>query len=424
MASKAGEGSTFTLTLTTGNLDGVSITDSESLDQQRQHAASPTGVSRELPPIRILVADDAPANRELLKLVLGRAGAVIGTAENGQIAVDLAASDDYDILLMDMQMPVMDGFDATRTIRQQSDVPILALTADAMQGSEERCLDAGCTGFVPKPIDLDDLFRAIKQAVGVAEEPVMPAARDPEPAMPTKPSHQLPLSRAARAERGLPEDEADYRVLLDEFRSLLQDQLDGMIQAVQRGDYECLASEAQAVKTRAVELGYEMFTDPADHLHEAAREEAELDEIRCAVGELIAQSEHLLVPTQPVTESDQASPPPQASLIEPTESKAKIRTSLPLDDPEFLRIVCGFVEHLQLQLDRMQDAWKARDLDELAGLAHWLKGAGGTLGFDVFTEPARQLQHLAQEGCEEQIESAIAGLLDLAARIEIPEQVS
>ena len=430
VTSKLNEGSTFTVTLTTGNLEGIRITDSATLDEERQYLTAPAAVSRDLPPIRILVADDSPANRDLLKLVLSRAGGTIDTAENGQVAIELVARHKYDILLLDMQMPVVDGFAATKTIRQQSEVPILALTADAMKGSEERCMAAGCSAFVPKPIDMDELFRAIKELVGVpvddgagSASEIASEVRPRSVAPQARP--QLPLSRAARIERGLPEDESNYRELLADFRTQLQQQLDVMIQAVHAGSYDGLAREARSLREQALALGYDLFTETTQKIEVAGKRHVPPDEMRRLVGTLIAKSEQLHGPPPlPAVPTSDAPRKPTPSPLAKTPSRAAskpIRSTLPLDDPDFLEIVSGFVDHLGTQLERMQEAWRLRDLDELARLAHWLKGAGGTLGFDVFTDPAKKLQDAAITGHEEPIQALIDELLQLAARIELPQ---
>jgi HPt (histidine-containing phosphotransfer) domain-containing protein len=101
-------------------------------------------------------------------------------------------------------------------------------------------------------------------------------------------------------------------------------------------------------------------------------------------------------------------------------SAGPLHTSLPTDDAEFCEIVVEFVERLHEQLDAMRRAWADRDLDELARLAHWLKGSGGTAGFGAFTIPAQALQKLAQQRQLDQIPAAISELEDLADRIIVP----
>jgi len=92
--------------------------------------------------VSVLVADDAEANRRLIALILKRAGAIVTTAQDGKEALALVAAQDFAIVLMDMQMPVLDGYESTRLIRSAGcTVPIIALTGNAMKGDRQRCLD-------------------------------------------------------------------------------------------------------------------------------------------------------------------------------------------------------------------------------------------------------------------------------------------
>ncbi len=127
---------------------------------------------------KILVVDDGKANRQLIQLILTKAGCVVTEAENGQVGRDLALASAYDVVLMDMQMPVMDGYEATRQLRAADyQGPIVALTANAMAGDREKCMDAGCSGFLAKPIDIDEVITLVGQYVTPSLEDV-PGSRN------------------------------------------------------------------------------------------------------------------------------------------------------------------------------------------------------------------------------------------------------
>jgi PAS domain S-box-containing protein len=113
---------------------------------------------------RILLVEDNELNQEVAIALLTDAGFVVDLASNGQFALDKLDHADYDIVLMDMQMPVMDGVTATQFIRKQArfnSLPIVAMTANAMQGDRERCLSAGMNDHVAKPIEPEDLWKAL-----------------------------------------------------------------------------------------------------------------------------------------------------------------------------------------------------------------------------------------------------------------------
>ena len=113
---------------------------------------------------RILLAEDEPVNREITEMLLQDTGLQIDTAEDGAIAVELASRNDYALILMDMQMPNMDGLEATRRIRQLPNgatVPIVAMTANAFAEDRQRCLAAGMNDFMTKPFDPEHVFATL-----------------------------------------------------------------------------------------------------------------------------------------------------------------------------------------------------------------------------------------------------------------------
>jgi CheY-like chemotaxis protein len=129
-----------------------------------------------LPAVRILLADDLEDNREVVALFLKETPCVLDMAENGAVAVDKFHTGTYDLILMDIQMPVMDGYNATRAIRnweqerQRPPIPILALTANAFQDELDQSLSAGCTAHLTKPIKKKTLLAAIAQYAGIVRD--------------------------------------------------------------------------------------------------------------------------------------------------------------------------------------------------------------------------------------------------------------
>jgi PAS domain S-box-containing protein len=125
-------------------------------DSQRSSLANP------LNGLQILVADDSPDNRLLISRILKKGGARIDLADDGNVALEKARVNSYDVVVMDMQMPNLDGYSATRQLRDEGfDGPIVALTANAMRNDRARCLEAGCSEYLPKPIDPVQLYRIL-----------------------------------------------------------------------------------------------------------------------------------------------------------------------------------------------------------------------------------------------------------------------
>jgi signal transduction histidine kinase/ActR/RegA family two-component response regulator len=156
VTSEPGKGSTFTLTIATGTVAGVPHV--TSIAERPAHDESPQRRAIRLD-ARVLLADDGPDNQRLLSHVLGRAGARVEIVSDGAEAVRAAREAEtvgqgFDVVLMDMQMPVMDGYDAVRELRRGGYTrPIIALTAHAMAEERVKCLSVGCDDFCTKPID-------------------------------------------------------------------------------------------------------------------------------------------------------------------------------------------------------------------------------------------------------------------------------
>ncbi len=263
--SQFGKGSCFAVTLHVPEFSQAVLTSLDGIELQVSTAqASNTHYAGG----KILVVDDSLENRELLKAVLIPAGLEVDEAENGAIAVEMASTRHYGVILMDMQMPVMDGFTATRTLRQQSNkTPIIAFTAHALKGFEHEIQAAGCTGYMTKPVDIDLLHSTLSEYFKVDGE-----------------------------------------------------------QSTQRN----LGSKPPST-------------------------------------------------SEPSTDNDQSSP--VVSRLAPT--------------PALHNVINIFVDRMPKQLVEIQNALKANNFEQLAGLAHWLKGSAGSVGFDGYTQPAKRLEKAA-----------------------------
>jgi CheY-like chemotaxis protein len=119
--------------------------------------------------VSILLAEDSPINQKLTTMMLTKAGYKVEVANNGEEAVQkyISAPEDFDLIFMDVQMPGMDGLEATKAIRGKGfdTVPIIAMTADAMKGDREKCLEAGMNDYIPKPIKRELVFEMLDKLV-------------------------------------------------------------------------------------------------------------------------------------------------------------------------------------------------------------------------------------------------------------------
>jgi two-component system sensor histidine kinase/response regulator len=126
-----------------------------------------------LPPLRILLVEDNPINQKVAQRLLEKAGHNVTVANNGREALDHIGREKFCLVLMDIQMPEMDGLEATVAIRENErlsggHLPIVALTAHAMKGDRERCLEAGMDGYVTKPVVQQVLFQTMADVLAVS----------------------------------------------------------------------------------------------------------------------------------------------------------------------------------------------------------------------------------------------------------------
>jgi signal transduction histidine kinase/ActR/RegA family two-component response regulator len=173
VSSQPGQGSQFTLTLP---LEAISAMPADSRFDVPTHTplpdsgGHPNAAAAHPANRHVLVAEDHPINQKLITTLLERMGWTVHLVADGKQAVEATASADYALVLMDMQMPEMDGLTATRHIRQLSGpraaVPIVALTANAMQSDREACLQAGMNDFLAKPFKTDELASCLTRWVG------------------------------------------------------------------------------------------------------------------------------------------------------------------------------------------------------------------------------------------------------------------
>ena len=292
--SQPGVGTTMIFSFATGPLAGVRLLDAGQVAQAGEEAGGKQRTRWKIPSARVLVVDDGAENRELISLVLTEHGLWVDEAGNGQVALDKMAAGSYDLVLMDMQMPVLDGFAATRELRRRGvATPIVALTAHAMKGFEAEVMEAGCTAYLTKPVDID--------------------------------------------------------VLLQQVASLLGG----------------VAVEAPPAEAASVFV---------DEVLDAAPE-------------------------------------------------GPIRSRF-ADNRKLVPIVRKFAARLQQQLEVAGTAMRAGDLGEVERLAHWLAGAAGTVGYDAFTEPAREMEAAAKAGDAPLAEVVLQRLVQMGTQLEVPEVVT
>lgn len=481
--SSHGQGSTFSFTVETGDISDANLIDAQEYSKTaKTNRTQNVGVAK-LPPGKILVVDDGQANRRLIKLILERAGCTVDEAENGQIGFEMATGSHYDVVLMDMQMPVLDGYQATKKLRDHDYTkPVVALTANAMTGDQEKCAKAGCDGFLAKPVDIDQLLATLNGYLAHIPMPV-PTEASPQQVNTASDSNTVADANAFRSllsesllefqvkwndgdERGIVEvaqrlkdaaakqnqqpicgalqeliqccesgdveksNQAMGRFLAfvkntlseedtpeadstAEYRLLFQQRLIEFQDAWERGDDSQMLQTAKEFQQESFQCGQVVIGNATTKLIQACLEK-NTEQLNDAMGCFLSVAREEILKIQVV-------PPLEKSDSDAVQDVDWIYSTLPVDELEFAMIAKDFVPAVEEKLNQMRACLNQGDFEELSKLAHWLKGAGGTCGFNEFYEPSLDLEKAAKASSLERSTKSFLELSDLAKRISIPE---
>jgi two-component system sensor histidine kinase/response regulator len=296
--------------------------------------------------LHVLLVEDNDINQEVAAGLMSAVGLRVDVASNGLQALERVRATRYDVVLMDMQMPVMDGLTATREIRRidrLATLPIIAMTANAMQADRERCLQAGMVDFVPKPIEPDELWRALLRWtwVGAPAEDTAPAPqpRTAQSAPPVAPPRQLQVQGldVAQGLRRVGGQEALYLMLLRKFAAGQRDLTEHLRAALQAQDTETAQRLAHTLKGVAGNIGAsalhgiasELDAALREHPEDPARAQAPLSALALALPPLVAGLEAHFAALDGQTPTADAAPPAQP----PREALERLRTLVADDDP-------------------------------------------------------------------------------------------
>ena len=237
----------------------------------------------------ILLAEDNPINQKVAERMLTKAGYIVDVANNGvEVLRALKHNGKYDLVLMDIQMPEMDGFETTTAIRADKrweGIPVVAMTAHALKGDEERCLSAGMDDYLAKPIEPEKLFSTIERWTGTGAMSVQEHLKS------EKEMGETPIDVDKALER-FDGDAEFFREIVAEFLGMLPEQLGSLRAGIENGDATTVERAAHTLKGAAANIGAEKVRDTALHLEEIGRA-GELSAIDTVIRQLEADLKHL-----------------------------------------------------------------------------------------------------------------------------------
>ena len=426
VTSKPGVGSTFQLDLPCQVVEGATWMSEAELVAMAEQAYVDENSSWRIDDKSVLIVDDGVENRELLSLVLGEMGLTIECAENGKEGVDKYSAGEYDAVLMDINMPVMDGYQAVGLLREMGvEVPVVALTANAMKGFETKVLEAGFSHYMTKPIDIDKLSALLGELLDGHKELVEPKSKTEVVNMDIKPVVNT-ADETDELFNELTSKDARFKPMADTFVEKLTGLVPEMLAAIKDGDMKNLALHAHWLKGSGGSVGFKAFTRPAEKLENAANA-GELDDLAEPMEKIQAlvkrlnpgQSDEVIPKSAVVKSSTDVNDIASASEESPVDSNSPIYSSLITGNPRMVKIVEAFITTLKDRLIQMEQTVADKQFDEVRHHAHWLKGSGGTVGFKDFTKPAGRLEELAINESYEGMEDLVSEIASLTARLTV-----
>jgi signal transduction histidine kinase/DNA-binding response OmpR family regulator len=279
------KGSTFSLTINAGPREGAELIDKLDTADLRPLPQLPAVAAGSLRG-RVLLAEDGEDNQELLSAHLRTAGAEVEIAPNGRVAVEKGRSGSWDVILMDMQMPELDGYGAATALRAAGvETPIVALTANAMAEDRAKCLAAGCTEYLAKPVERQQLLEMVSRVLHKveADDDAASAGSDASgivaaAAVPESSAGPLPSTFAT---------DPKYARLLERFVSRLPERVAKLTTHLAADDMDGLRHTLHNLKGAGHGYGFTAITEIAAHAEDAIKSQATRETIAVEVNALV-----------------------------------------------------------------------------------------------------------------------------------------
>ena len=394
-------------------------------EQSKSVPIKPTEAARDIRHLKILLIEDTLESQRLTKRVLRKEGYVIDIVDNGKLGVEAARNYQYDLILMDIQMPVMDGFDATRTIRawekgnKYDHVPIIALTAHATAGYREKCLECGMDDYVTKPINKRSLLKAVDKWID--SRPVVLVADD--------------SVENRRLIQNYLEKDNSYRLVFAQngqeamdtfarrtFSLVLMDMempvMDGYrattaIRTLPNGDevpiIAMTAHQGSGEIQKCLEAGC------SDYLAKPIRKNNLLEKILTTLSKTEMISTNKLSPTEIVTDKNI-----DDALEDPSHNDILVYV-----DPDLEDLIPYFLDKRRkdiANITKLLATEEPKSMEEIRKLGHSMKGSGGSYGFDEISRIGEAIGKAATNCDKKEIDRLNTALSHYVSMVKIMTQ--
>jgi PAS domain S-box-containing protein len=337
-----------------------------------------------LPPMRILLAEDYLPNRKIVEAFLKRTPVFIDPAENGEIAFRKFTQGRYDAVFMDMEMPIMDGWQATLAIRDwernnnRPATPIVALTAHAFAEHRRQCLDAGCNDYIHKPVKKKTLFEVLVR--------LAPADGKAMPVVEAKP---------VEAPKPLSADRPVYRVALDpamagaidDYIKTVKLDCRNLVEALRNKDLKAIGHIARNLTAGGAGHGLERVSEAGSNISALAAKK----DLR-GVLDQAKKLNHYIQRVEFVTESGG----PASEKSSGGNGRGAAGPVVVDVDEDLVEVIDDYLAELKEDSERIARAFNQKDYEAVFGIGHDLKGSGAGYGIDRITEIGRNICDLVK----------------------------
>ncbi len=373
----------------------------------------PMPVHRPPPPkpkvnARVLLVEDNPVNQDVAMGMLEQLGCEVTLATDGKDAVERGQAQKYDIVLMDCQMPTMDGYEATRQLKSDgalnAPTPVVALTAHAMEGDREKCLSAGMDDYVSKPVRTQMLNHMIEKWVGRPGEQFDSQQHSQTPAL---------MSSGVR-EDDL--EDSHFHRMEESFRQIPGKAFSAADQVVSPLD-QTIAPLQQKVEPAPAVESQSPPAAPADSATSKIAADKPVTEVAGKTQE---------VPPAPSASDAPTTAAANADAHDRTVADIRDETSASVINPKAINTIRGlqrpgkaclltkvvgvYFNKTPELIATMQTAMQNNDLDAVAACAHSLKSSSAYLGADLLTTRCRHIENAIKEGAQQEVASLVAGI--------------
>jgi signal transduction histidine kinase/CheY-like chemotaxis protein/HPt (histidine-containing phosphotransfer) domain-containing protein len=411
VTSMPDSGSQFTVSICTGSITNVKRINVDEILSGHWQDESAQVKQWKFPDATILVVDDGDENRELLDVVLANVGIEVITAINGQDALDQLLNHEVDVVLMDVQMPVMDGYTAAALMRESYlTLPVIAMTADAMLGAEQKCLDAGYSEYMTKPVEIDRLINRLAELLGGEQLPY--GENTVVPQWDKHAANDAASSDQEKIVSSLSMSNPKFQKIVEKFVIRLDEKITAIDAAWSRRDYTELRRLGHWLKGSAGSVGFSQFVEPAREFEQCAMNEDDVN-IPDAIDALKSIYRRV----------DDGSAVEQQSTLHPVQQvkeydiPEKLTSRFMQTKPRLRPVIGRFITQLSNKCNVVEIAVKENNFQEIECFGNWLKASGGSVGFNVFTEPARDLENYAKDRKMESVRHTVNVIKQLNSRI-------